>query len=184
MGKELAFMMNNMELRDICDSYLQVEYKEGANRNNKIMLTKRFMESFDDSNIDDWIKRCNDRNVLTHMSNAMGLETSKKTPIQEIKDAVIHQVCIFGETVVLHRLNMEQLRAICEDMNIEGSENTSSKRILVEAIISRTDIPARAGKKKVKVTKKKPIAKASEYLELFQHYKASDLEKWCKENGL
>ena len=34
--KELAFMMNHLELRSICDDFIKVEYKEGTNRNNKM----------------------------------------------------------------------------------------------------------------------------------------------------
>ena len=101
-----------------------------------------------------------------------------------MKETVKQQIYLYGETVVFHRLTVNQLRTICDDMHIEGAENTASKRILIEAITTGTEIPARAAPKRTKITKKKSIEKATEYLELFQHYKASDLESWCKDNGL
>lgn len=183
--KELAFMLSNIELSDICDNYLHVEYKEGQNRKNKMVLTKRLMESFLDSNIDNWFKRCDNKDVLKTIGGAMDIPYSSKTPLNEYKESLKHQICLFGETVVLHRLTVPQLRILCEDIGVEGSDNTSSKRILIEAITTRTNIAAKTSKpKKTKVTKKKPIGKASEYLELFQHYKVSELEDWCKENGV
>ena len=180
--KELAFMMKSLELKEICDNYLQVEYKKGANVNNKMMLTKRFMESFEETSIEEWVSQCNDVKILSLMASVMGLPDNAKLP--KLKEAVQSQIYYYGEQVVLHRLTIDQLRQICDEMGINGCDNTSSKRILIEAISNHEDIPERKPAVVKKTYKKTTIAKATKVQELLQHYTAAQLESWCKKNGL
>jgi len=179
--KELAFMMNHLELRSICDDFIKVEYKEGTNRNNKMVLSKRFMESFEDVSLQKWFRNCNDKKVLATLCNVMGLSTKASTA--ELQSAAVEEIQKYGEQVILHRLNVDQLREICCDLRIKGYTNTSSKKILVESILTHTDIQKRQVKR-TKVTKKVAINKATEPAQLAQHYKAMDLEAWCRDNGL
>lgn len=181
--KELAFMMNNLELKEICDNYIQVEYKAGANKNNKMMLTKRFMESFEEESIESWVKNCDDKDILVIMCTAMDIVLPKKISLEDLQKLCISQIQFFGESVILHRMTINQLRDICYETGIEGYDNTSSKRILINAILTKSDIP-KPEKKVVKIPKKTSIHKATQYLQLSEYYKASELESWCKENGL
>merc|ERR1712137_473519 len=120
-----------------------------------MMLSKRFIESFDERDVEAWFSDCAETNheVLVQLARAMGMETNSKTSVSQMQEFCVDQVYEFGERVVLHRLSVDQLRVVCRQLKIRGSTYTSSKNILINAIISGADIP-KPVTKKVKITTK------------------------------
>lgn len=181
--KELAFMMKSLELKDICDKHLHVEYKQGANKNNKMMLTKRFMESFEDKTLEEWFSEVENKEIFKLICKVMDIDMTKKST-DKIRAELIQQIYSIGTEIVFHRMTVPQLKKVCEDMKIDGFENTSSKRVLVDAILTQTDIEKTNAAPKTKVidTEKLPIGKCTEIDELDQHYSVKKLQEWANKN--
>ena len=143
------------------------------------------MESFEDKTLEEWFEDCNNKEIMKILCNVMDIDMTKKS-MDKVRTELIQQIYSIGTEIVFHRMSVPQLKKVCEDMKIDGFDNTSSKRVLVDAILNHTDIEKTHVAPKVKVidTDKLPIGKCTTVDELDQHYNVTKLQEWAKKNNV
>jgi hypothetical protein len=179
--KGLAFSMKNLELTEVCN-FLKVEH-QGNNPKNRMVLTKRFMESISETGLEKWFDSCDDLKVIQILCDALAIEFSDDDSCEELKERAISEIRTHGANMVLSRMTLAQLKQCCADMELENYELSNSKIALITAIIHQTPVEVKDAPRKVAV-KKVPISKATEFEQLNQHYLLSDMVEFCRRQKL
>jgi len=183
--KQLTFMLNQLELDTICNGYLKVPHKEGANTKSKMLLSKRLRESMEED-LEGWFNSCTQKNVLKTICDCLAIEVDEKSSLSEMKKLAVNEIRSVGAHIVLNRVSVSQLKDCCYEMDLEGWDQTTNKNFLMQAILTQKDVQAPASKprKPVEMTKKAAIGKCTSVIQLCQHYSLKDLQSWCEKHEL
>jgi len=165
-------------LTDLAEKH-KVEFKTDDNKKSASVLQRRVGDHIEAAGLDDFLKGADD-DTLKALST--DFDTSSKTA----KDLAEHARTLGAERY-FSSFDVESLRGLAADLKLKHAAKSSSKRKLVDAIVTQEDAEAGEPKKKkakVDVGKKKALEKGITYDEIFQHYYMEELRDWLKEKGV
>lgn len=182
--KHLVYTIKKKNL-EAAVAYLNVDHGDN-NASNRMVLSKRLMESMTQSGVGTWVRACDNQSIIRNFAKCLEIKGYSGMPVRALKDAVIKEIDIIGSQIVFGNLTLKLLKECCEAANIENYSVASTKTPLIQALTC--NIPIGLPEKKQKTRTRKPkfatIDECETYDQLFQYYKLENLVAWCKENGL
>jgi hypothetical protein len=158
----------------------KVAFKDEDNKNSRSVLSRRLSEQIVSAGFDEFLDQTADADTLKLVAEDFDVKAEKKAIAEAARNFAAERY--FGN------FDVESLRALADDLKLKQAAKTSSKRKIVEAIVTQEDAePAEAPKKKkqkVDVGKKKPLEKGITYDEIFQHYYVEELREFVKAKGI
>jgi hypothetical protein len=157
----------------------KAQFNEKDNKNSRSVLSRRLAEQVVSAGFDEFLDTV-DADTLKAVAEDFDVKADKKAIAEAARNFAAERY--FGN------FDVESLRALAEELKLKQAAKTSSKRKLVEAIVTQEDAePVEAPKKKKQKTdvgKKKALEKGITYDEIFQHYYVEELRDFVKSKGI
>lgn len=157
----------------------KAQFNEKDNKNSRSVLSRRLAEQVVSAGFDEFLDTV-DADTLKAVAEDFDVKADKK--------AIAEAARTFASERYFGNFDVESLRALAEELKLKQAAKTSSKRKLVEAIVTQEDAePVEAPKKKKQKTdvgKKKALEKGITYDEIFQHYYVEELRDFVKSKGI
>jgi hypothetical protein len=160
----------------------KVEFKESDNKNSRSVLSRRLTELIVSTGFDEFLDESVDADQLKVVAEDFDVKADKK--------AVSEAARTYAAERYFTNFDVESLRVLADDLKLKEAAKTSSKRKLVEAIVTQEDAeapepaPKKKKQKKADVGKKKALEKGITYDEIFQHYYVEELRDFVKAKGI
>jgi hypothetical protein len=216
--KMLTGQMTKQDLEAVCEG-LDIDFgpdyepttftnKKGkkeekkAPKPSKVTYQKRLYEFIDKITIEEFLRKKASDDAIELIANYLRIDVPKKA--LEDKDSkkdiivkVVDEVHLSGIEALFYLFDVPFLKKCASDLDLKGA--TDSKKKLVEAIITKTDIKklpksdnniAERMKENEEAAEeaadgeKKKIKKGITYQEIYQKYGVEELHDWCRDNGL
>lgn len=166
---------------------LGLETKDKKPVRSRNILTKRLTEAILADGLATYLDQM-DVEVLKEFAERIGIEPSSKATKGQIIEEIVEEIETTGVRLYFESFSEDLLRDIAYDMKLQKDPLAlPGKAVLIEAIVTNTDLPKKEKKKtsQPKVSKHKPaLEKGVEYHDVFQHYYLEELVEYAKKNGL